>query len=114
MGSVGDAYDNAGAKTWKKANPNLGVPAKVEYLERERSRAKEAPAYLNTFLRLHLNIRPNADIAAMDVKQSEACASEVPSSTVGRYFRSKRSRFMTLFQATTKSRTSFSLASSCA
>jgi len=46
---------------WRKANPNLGVSVKEDYLERERARAKESPAYLNTFLRLHLNVRTNAD-----------------------------------------------------
>lgn len=58
---------------WRKANPNLGVSVKQEYLERECARAKESPAYLNTFLRLHLNIRTNADVAAFDMRQWDAC-----------------------------------------
>jgi phage terminase large subunit-like protein len=61
---------------WQRANPNLGVSVKQEYLERECSRAKESPAYLNTFLRLHLNIRTNADVAAFDMRQWEACRGE--------------------------------------
>ncbi len=66
--------DWASPPTWKKANPNLGVSVKQEYLERECARAKESPAYLNTFLRLHLNIRTNADVAAFDMNQWSACA----------------------------------------
>lgn len=42
---------------WLEANPNLGVSLSHEYLEREARRAHEVPTFLNTFLRLHLNIR---------------------------------------------------------
>lgn len=40
---------------WKKANPNLGVSVKLEYLQEEAKRAELTPAYENTFRRLHLN-----------------------------------------------------------
>lgn len=42
-------------KTWKKANPSLGHTISMEYLRNEFKRAKEIPAYQNTFRRLHLN-----------------------------------------------------------
>lgn len=42
-------------KTWAKANPGLGKSITLDYLERECERAKEIPAYENTFRRLHLN-----------------------------------------------------------
>ncbi len=58
---------------WAKANPNLGVSLKREYLERECALAKETPAYLNTFLRLHLNIRTNADVAWFDMARWDGC-----------------------------------------
>jgi phage terminase large subunit-like protein len=60
--------------TWRKANPNLGVSVNEEYLRRECDRARESPAYLNTFLRLHLNLRTNADVAWLDMRQWDACA----------------------------------------
>ncbi len=63
-------------QTWRKANPNLGVSVKQEYFERECARAKESPAYLNTFLRLHLNVRTNADVAAFDMRVWDACRGE--------------------------------------
>lgn len=43
-------------KNWIKANPNLGVSKKLEYLETEFAKAKEIPAYENTFKRLELNV----------------------------------------------------------
>ncbi len=42
--------------TWAKANPNLGVSLKRDYMAEQAERAKTTPSYLNTFLRYHLNI----------------------------------------------------------
>jgi phage terminase large subunit-like protein len=42
-------------KIWAKANPNLDVSIKLDYLARECEKAKNVPAYENTFRRLHLN-----------------------------------------------------------
>lgn len=42
-------------KTWAKANPNLGVSVKLEFLRSECARAVEMPAYENTFRQLYLN-----------------------------------------------------------
>lgn len=43
--------------TWWKANPGLGRSVQVDYLRRKAREAAASPAALNTFLRLHLNIR---------------------------------------------------------
>lgn len=43
-------------ETWKIANPSIGVSISEEYLEQECQRAKEVPSFVNTFLRLHLNV----------------------------------------------------------
>lgn len=42
--------------TWEKANPNLGVSVKYSYMEEMCGKAQTEPSFLNTFLRLHLNI----------------------------------------------------------
>lgn len=44
-------------RTWRKANPNLGVSVSLEYLRNACEKAKKIPAYENTFKRLHLNLR---------------------------------------------------------
>lgn len=49
------AEDWTDPKVWAKANPNLGVCLKIEFLQEECRRAQESPAYQNTFRRLHLN-----------------------------------------------------------
>jgi phage terminase large subunit-like protein len=43
-------------EVWKKANPNLGISIKEDYLIKEHLKACELPAYENTFKRLHLCI----------------------------------------------------------
>ena len=43
-------------KTWRKANPNLGVTINEDFLKQEARKAKQVPAYQNTFKRLYLNI----------------------------------------------------------
>ncbi len=59
--------------TWKKANPNLGVSVSLEYLERECKRAQETPTYENTFKRLHLNLRTEQDVRAVDMVKWKLC-----------------------------------------
>jgi phage terminase large subunit-like protein len=40
---------------WRKANPNLGVSVKLDYLERRAARAMNMPGAQNSFRRLHLD-----------------------------------------------------------
>lgn len=42
-------------KNWYKVNPGLGKSVKLDYLRGEAAKAKEIPAYENTFRRLHLD-----------------------------------------------------------
>lgn len=58
-------------KVWAKANPNLGVSAKLEDLQRKAKKAAQAPAAQNAFKRLHLNVWTQAvsrwlDLAVWD------------------------------------------------
>jgi phage terminase large subunit-like protein len=58
---------------WARVNPNLGVSLSREYLERECRRAKEQASYVNTFKRLHLNVKTEADVAWLSMEQWDAC-----------------------------------------
>lgn len=62
-------------KVWAKANPNLGVSVKREYLERECKRAQDEPSYENTFKRLHLNILTQQDVRWIQLDSWKACDS---------------------------------------
>lgn len=64
-------------KTWYKANPNLGVSKNLAYMRRECLRAQNEPSYLNTFLRLELNIKTQQDTRWIDPTLWAACRGEV-------------------------------------
>lgn len=53
--AAGDEDDWTDPATWAKANPNLGVSVKLEYLQTECERAQESPRLENDFRRYHLN-----------------------------------------------------------
>lgn len=44
-------------EAWKRANPGYGISPTREYLKRAAAKAKDTPAELASFLRLHLGIR---------------------------------------------------------
>lgn len=58
---------------WAKANPNLGVSVRRDYLDRECQRAQNEPTYENTFRRLHLNIRTQQDVRWLSLAKWDAC-----------------------------------------
>jgi phage terminase large subunit-like protein len=62
---------------WAAANPGLGVSVKLEYLEQECLRAKNSPAYQNTFRRLHLNQWTQQETRWLDLAMWERCGFEV-------------------------------------
>lgn len=49
------ADDWKSEKVWARANPNLGVSVKLDFLRSECARAIEMPTYENTFRQLYLN-----------------------------------------------------------
>jgi len=49
------ADDWTSPEVWKKSNPNMNVSISEDYLKRECRKAKQTPAYEQTFRRLHCN-----------------------------------------------------------
>ena len=70
-----DAWDDP--KAWAKANPNLGVSVKVDYLEAECAKAKELPRLENDFKRYHLNIWTEQAVRWLNLEQWDACRGQV-------------------------------------
>lgn len=60
-------------KIWRKANPNLDVSISSSFLKRECQKAKDSPTELNTFLRLHMNIVTETDVAWLKMDKWDAC-----------------------------------------
>jgi len=63
---------------WYKANPNLGVSKQLEYMERECQKAIDSPMYLNTFLRLDLNVRTEQATRFFNMDYYDKCKCELP------------------------------------
>lgn len=72
------ADDWTSPDVWRRVNPNFGISVKADYLAEECEKAKKRPAYLNTFLRLHLNLKTDADVAWFPADQWRACAGPKP------------------------------------
>lgn len=68
---------------WERANPNLGVSVSEEYMHSECAKAREVPAYENTFKRLHLNIRTEQDVRLIPMELwDDRCSGELDESTL--------------------------------
>lgn len=52
-----EGFDPFSQATLRAANPGYNVTVLADYLERKAAEAKQSPAQLNSYLRLHLNIR---------------------------------------------------------
>lgn len=63
--------------TWHKANPNLGVSVKREYLEAECRRAQELPRLENDFRRYHLNQWTEQDVRWIPLDRWDASAGPI-------------------------------------
>ena len=53
--------------TWRKANPNYGISPTKRYMVEAAEKAKDSPAELARFLRLHLGIRTKQETRYLDL-----------------------------------------------
>lgn len=53
--------------TWRKANPGYGVSPTRQYMREAAARAKNSPAELSNFERLHLGLRTNQETRYVDL-----------------------------------------------
>lgn len=63
--------------TWRRANPGYGISPTREYLERAANRARNSPADLASFLRLHLGIRTKQTTRYITLEAWDASAGMV-------------------------------------
>ena len=79
-----DRWDDPVA--WAKANPNLGVSVKVDYLRSQANKAKSLPTAKVAFMRMHLNVRTADTTKAIDAETwaANGCGFIPPASLEGR------------------------------
>lgn len=61
------------SEVWAKANPNLGISIFPEFLAEECEKAKDSPAYENTFRRLYLNQWTEQEVRWMPMEHWDSC-----------------------------------------
>lgn len=61
---------------WHKANPNLDISIKSDYLRQESRKAKESPSYENTFRRLHLSQWTEQSVRWLPMNAWDACKAD--------------------------------------
>lgn len=72
-------------ETWRKANPGYGISPTRAYLRRKSNEAKQSPADLAAFLRLHLGLRTKQVARYITLEEWDRNAGMVvPSKLVGR------------------------------
>lgn len=54
-------------RVWIKANPNLGVSVREDVIAEDAERAKSSRAFLNSFLRLRMNVRTQQTTRSFDL-----------------------------------------------
>jgi phage terminase large subunit-like protein len=59
--------------TWEKANPNLGISVKREYMAEQCARAQTTPSFLNTFKRYHLDLWTQQRDTWIPIEKWDAC-----------------------------------------
>lgn len=72
--TIDEGDDWKDPKIWRKANPNLGVSAKLDKLESTKTKALATPSSRGNFLTKHLNVWTNAGSNWMDMEAWHACA----------------------------------------
>lgn len=75
--SIDEADDWHDDKIWIKANPNLGIAKKWDYMRSEFKEACEKVSYVNTFRRLHLDEWTEQSVKWIDMTQWDACHEKI-------------------------------------
>ena len=71
----GDSWEDE--RAWYKANPNLGISKKLDYMRTQAAKAKQMPSELNAFLRLDLDVWTEAETRWLPVEHWSACGMAV-------------------------------------
>lgn len=72
-----ESDDPFAEETWRKANPGYGISPTAEYLRRKANKARNDPAELGSFLRLHLGIRTKQTTRYLTLPDWDATAGMV-------------------------------------
>ncbi len=78
IAQMDDGDDPFDEHVWGKANPNLDVSVKRDYLRGLANEARHNPGKLNQFLRYHMNVRVRSLVKAIDPGLWAECQVDLP------------------------------------
>jgi len=62
---------------WRKANPNIGISKKIDYMRQQAQRAREIPSQLNAFLRLDLDVWTQSETKWVNLEHWKLCGQAI-------------------------------------
>lgn len=77
-------------RVWARANPSLGKTIRVDYIRKQAEKAKQIPAYENTFKRLHLNIWTEQTVRWLPMADWDACAGSLDHAALAKSLEGRR------------------------
>lgn len=75
--TIDDKDDWRDEKVWRKANPNLNISKKVDYMRQQAQRALEIPSQLNAFLRLDLDVWTQSETKWVNLEHWAMCGQAI-------------------------------------
>lgn len=73
IAEIDEGDDPFDERVWIKANPNLGISVKLDYLRNQARKAKEIPSFYNEFLTKHLDLWTDTETQWLKKEQWDAC-----------------------------------------
>jgi phage terminase large subunit-like protein len=75
---------------WARANPSLGKTVSVDYIRKQAAKARQIPAYENTFKRLHLDIWTEQTVRWLPMTDWDACAGALNHEDLARFLEGRK------------------------
>jgi len=73
IAEIDDGDDPFDESVWIKANPNLGISPKLDYLKQQAKKAKEIPSFYNEFMTKHMNLWTDTETRWLPLDKWDAC-----------------------------------------
>lgn len=77
VATIDDDVDPFSEEAHAQANPNYGVSVKPDYLAKQAQKAQQQPSFVNTYLRLHLNVWTQQLVRWLPIEKWNACEPEL-------------------------------------
>lgn len=78
IAEIDEGDDPFDENVWSKANPNIGISPKLDYLRQQAKKAREIPSFYNEFMTKHMNLWTETESRWLPDGAWDACSKPVP------------------------------------